>query len=459
MSGSFSGLFISSSALRSFQRGIETAGHNLANVNTPGYSRQRVDYATLPPQTFYERGMMSVGRGVTLGSISRARDMFLDGSRRNVESDLNRATTLSQQMTRIEGVYNEPGDLGISSALGAFFDSWGALGSRPDDPAARVQVRQTGQALSDRIRTAYGDLSTINTETATEIDRVFNRIDQLAAQINTLNKEIKSAQAGSGTPNDLMDQRDLAVQELSGLIDVRVSQFQDGTYSVYSAGHFLVDGAGTRPIPRTYDAATGNLTAGSTSYPVRGGQLGGLLQSLGSIQTRQTELDAIANTLRQGINDLHFGGIGKDGSTGQNFFDATNGNSGAIDFRLSDAILASADAIAAGTTGKESDGGLAHQMAALRDASQGNLGNRSFTSYYENALNTMASESAYYRQQADVAGNIKTQVENQQLAVSGVSIDEEMAEMVKFQRSYQAAAKALTIFDQMTEDIINMVRR
>jgi flagellar hook-associated protein 1 FlgK len=126
---------------------------------------------------------------------------------------------------------------------------------------------------------------------------------------------------------------------------------------------------------------------------------------------------------------------------------------------LSDAILASADAIAAGTTGKESDGGLAHQMAALRDASQGNLGNRSFTSYYENALNTMASESAYYRQQADVAGDIKTQVENQQLAVSGVSIDEEMAEMVKFQRSYQAAAKALTIFDQMTEDIINMVRR
>ncbi|MBX3095365.1 MAG: flagellar hook-associated protein FlgK [Fimbriimonadaceae bacterium] len=456
MSGSFQGISIASTALRNFQLAVNTVGHNIANVNTPGYSRQRVDLRTSVPTTFFQNGRQAYGTGVSLAGISRARDLYLEQRSRTLQGDLGRASTLASTLSAVEGVFQEPSDNGISNALGKFFDGWSALGSRPDDPAARAQVRQAGQVLTDRIRTAARDLATLSAANQGQLSNAFDQIDRLAGQIAQLNNEIREFAGGSGSPNDLMDQRDLAVQQLSELVDVRVENLEDGTYSVYTAGFTLVEGARARNIPRTVDAATSSLTYNGGSYPIRGGVLAGLLQTTAAINVRSTELDSLANELRTQINTLHTQGL-NNGVTGINFFDpAANG---AMGFDLSTEVKASSSNVMSSVTGNASDGGLALGLASLRESTWVALGNRSFDGYYEAAVNQAATEANYYAGAQDTVEAMLVQVTAQQESVSGVSIDEEMAEMVKMQRSYQAAARALTVFDQMTEDVINMLRR
>jgi flagellar hook-associated protein 1 len=456
MSGSFQGIHISSSALRNMQMALDTIGHNIANVNTQGYSRQRVSFKTLPPSTFFQNGRQAIGTGVTLAGIDRARDMFLEQRVRTLQGDLGRTGTLATNLSAIEGVYQEPSDSGISRALTRFFDGWSALGSRPDDPAAKSQVAQAGQMLTDRIRTAARELQSLGDQNTAQIGNTFDQIDRIASTIAQLNNQIQQF-AGQGTPNDLMDQRDVLVRDLSDLVDVRVETFQDGSYSVYAAGFTLVEGAHARPMPRAYDINTQSLTFNGASFPVRGGQLAGQFQTAQAVSRRASELDTLANELRTQINTLHRQGQDANGNTNVDFFDPLA--TGAMAFDLSAAVKSSSANVMASVTGNASDGGLALNLAALRETSMAGLGNRTFDGYYEAAVNQAATEASYFAQARDTSDAMMTQVSAQQEAVSGVSLDEEMADMLRFQRSYQAAARALTVFDQMTEDVINMLRR
>lgn len=457
MSGSFHGINLAGTALRGFQRAMDVAGNNIANVNTPGYSRQRVEFANMQPIPFYSNGRFTLGQGVTISALTRARDQFLDARMRDVQGNLSRNETLTGAMQGIEGVFGEPSEEGISSALNGLFNAWSALGSRPDDPSARMQVRQAGLVLTDRVRGAYSQLTSQAADLSAQTGTAISRVNELAGQIAQLNNEIR--QSGSASPNDLMDQRDRLVQELGGLVDTRVSRFQDGSYAVYAAGFTLVDSAGARPFPSTVDVANGTVTDGTNTFRIGGGQLAGLIQGQRAIAGRQAQLDQLANTMKSTFNTMHVTGTTANGTTGVNFFADAAPQTGAIDFRLSDDVTASADNIAAGISGRPGDGGLALAFSDLRESANAALGNQSFTRFFDGMVNGMATDAAYWSQAADTSRSLAAQTENQIQSVSGVNIDDEMADMMRYQRSFQAAAKALTVFDQMTEDLIGMLRR
>ncbi len=459
MAGPFLGISMASQALRNFQRAIDTAGHNIANVNTQGYSRQAVDFGTLPSLNFYSSGWKTVGQGSIVTNINRIRDAYLEKSYNNAQSQSSRYGTLADGLKKIDAIYGEPSDTGISQAMDRFFNSWSGLGSNPSGTAERAEVRLSGQVLTDRVRNRFADLNTLEANQQTQINSTIDQINGLGQRIAELNKQITTALAANGTPNDLMDQRDLAVTDLSKLVNVTQETFPDGSYAVYTAGFTLVQGGASRPLPKAYDPATQTITDGALTYNIRGGSLSGLMSGLNETRAQKANLDALANELRTQVNTLHMAGVNPAGDTGIAFFNDTLPQTGAVDIALSAEVQADPGAIASGMSGDAGDGSIARSLAELRDQSVVNLGTKSFSRYFSDIVTKVASDANYAGNAQETEQAVLAQVQNQRQAVSGVSIDDEMANLVKMQRSYQAAARALSLFDQVSEDLLSILRR
>lgn len=458
MPSPFGGLNMLGNALRVFQRGLEVTGHNIANVNTPGYSRQRMELGTNRPDTVFGNRPYLVGTGVNVQTISRARSFFLDRQANNATSEFGRYETLAMNLRQVEGAFPEPGDNGISAALNKFFDAWSALASNPNDPAARLQVQSAGQSLTMRVRNTYAALDTQGTEVKREIDATFDQIDGLTAHIGRLNEEIVARQAGGGIANDLLDARDAAIAELSGLIPVQTYAQPDGMMTVYSGERLLVPGSQSIPIPRTYNAANLTLSDGQLTSSVGSGRLAGLLQTLHSVQTYQSRLDDLANQMRTEINAIHRTGTTVGGSTGIDFFNAPDPLTGAVDFALSAEVASDPANIIAGASGAAGDGSIALTLSRMRSQDLAGLGGKSFGAFYTELVSQVGRDSAYYASSLDSQGAVLDQIEQQRQAVIGVNLDDEMTQMMQFQRSYQAAARALSVMDEVAEDLVNMLR-
>jgi flagellar hook-associated protein 1 len=463
MPSPFMGIDIASRALRAFQQSLNVTGHNISNANTAGYSRQTADLQSTDPTVFYCGKQIMLGTGVSIASVNRIRDMFLEGRRIDAQSEASRLDTLTTNLKRVETIFVEPGEGGISDALNEFYNACSALASNPNEDSMRFQVQTSGQLLADRIRGTYLDLNAVKDQFTGDIGNTFDQIDQLTSRIAELNGEIREKTALGAEPNDLLDMRDQAIQDLSGLVNITTYQCDDGTMAIYTGQRTLVDSSGSIAIPRTYDAATQTITDGTFTYKVSEGKLSGLFQSVNTIESYQSQLDSLANNLRTQVNSIHQTGTNNQNPpvTNINFFnDVATGlpQSGAIDFDLSAEVKADPDAIAAGVTGNAGDGGLALSLSQLRESPIAALGNKTFGEYYTNLASSIGRDVQSYGNALDSKTAVLDQIDTQIQSVSGVSLDDEMANMLRYQRSYQAAAKMLSIFDQTTEDLINMLR-
>lgn len=463
MPGAFHGIDIAARALRAFQRAIDVTGHNIANVNTRGYSRQTIDLSTDMALGFRTlTGMQQLGSGVSIASVNRIRDVFLDARMRETSGDIGRFSMLAQNLDSIGSIYGEPGTNGISSAINKFFDSWSGLASNPNDVAARLNVQQAGSTLASRIRGAYHNLQAQANQIGSQISGTIAEINNIGKQIAELNAQIRSSMGAGGSPNDLLDQRDQLVANLSNLTGVHTETFQDGTLTVYIGSFVLVDGGGDRNFPSTYDSTTMTVTDGTNSYPVRSGELAGNMQSLNAVRAQMANLDALANTLRSEVNAMHTSGINPNGTTNVNFFNDVTPpalQTGAIDFDLSAEVKADTKNISAGTSSRAGDGGLALAMSQMRDTRWTILHGMTFSGYQQFNASQVGQQANSFKQDLETHELVAAQIDRQQQSVSGVSLDDEMANMLRFQRSYQAAAKALTVMDQVTEDLIGLLRR
>lgn len=451
MPGSFHGITTASSALRVFQRQMDIVGHNLANVGTAGYSRQTASLSANEAIDFYQGGMKQLGSGVGLVSINRIRDVLLEQSARRTASDLGQDSAKLNSLSELDAIYAEPSKSGISASLGAFFDAWSGLGSNPGDPAYLQKVQTAGQSLADKIRGAYGQMSRLEDKQRTEAGDVFARINALSQQIADLNGQIRQAAGAGATPNDLMDQRDLALRELSGYVSVEAHPQKDGTLLVYAGNEPLVVGDEAPGLNAAFDVSGGAPISQSMLDRLGSGSLKGQLEAIQETQRQKGQLDQLADNLRTQVNTLHGGG-----STGVDFFDAST--SGAISFDLSIPVKSSPSNISAGTSGSDGDGGLAHAIAQLREQKLAGLGTDTFEGFFDKAVTSLASAVSSARSSAETNDLVAQQLEQQIQAVSGVNMDEELTEMMKLQRCYQAAAKSLSVMDSMTEDLLGMIR-
>jgi flagellar hook-associated protein 1 FlgK len=438
---------------------MDIAGHNLSNVNTIGYTRQAIEFGTAQPTTIYTGQQFQLGNGVSITSINRIRDQFLDSRMLGAQGEMGRYQSLATSIQQVESTFNEPGPNGIGVALDRFFNAFSGLASNPNESGARLEAQQAGQMLAGRIQGTYQNLQQHSSMIGTQIQQTIQEIDQLSSTIAALNVEIRRQASAGSVPNDLLDQRDNAVEALSRLVNINTTPGDNLEITVHFGGYPLVDTSGSHAIPPSFDATTFKLSDGTYNFDVRSGKLYGLFELTNKIQEYKTSLDTLANTLRSEVNTIHKSGLNPNATTDIPFFteNAVDPQNGAVDFDLSAQVKADVNNISTSITGTAGDGGLALSISNLKTSSP-LLGGKSYTRWYSDFIGGIGRDTATVIEGLTTQSAVTQQVEAQRQSVVGVSIDDEMAQMLKFQKSYQAAARVLSVFDQMTEDLIAMVR-
>jgi len=338
MGSTFGGLNILSRSLYAQQASLNTVGHNIANANTDGYSRQRVNTVTMSPtgEVYGSRGLNQAGTGVAVGSIIRARDAFTDRQLWKESSTLGYSQTSSEGLSRIEDVFSEPSDTGVQTVLNQFWTSWQTLSTNASDSGARTTVAQRGVAVVNAIQHAaqqlYERVENINSSIALDV----SNINQITANIHTLNQQIAFTEVGGNDhANDLRDSRDLLVDQLAKLVNVSVQEDSAGNYTIKSGelGNLtLLDDTGHTELgtETTFDPTFGYevtkviVAADSSAVDFTNGEVKALIDSRDSSTTGifayMTSLDKISQFLLEDFNDVHKAGFGTDNVTGRNFF-------------------------------------------------------------------------------------------------------------------------------------------
>ncbi|MER3466445.1 MAG: flagellar hook-associated protein FlgK, partial [Armatimonadota bacterium] len=230
MPSAFTGIDIAARALRTFEAALNVTGNNIANVNTRGYSRQRLEIGQTPPELRWTlSGLTSFGTGTFVNGVLRIRDLFLDGRYLEVSSEAFRSQTMRNVLQTVEQILGEPGANAVSGALDAMFDSWNNLAANPADDGARFDLRMKAATLVSRIRDVHERLVTQDAMLRSQVTDTIGQINTLGRRIQELNEEIRRQTAAGADPNDLLDQRQVALDDLSKLVNLRTQPMQDGT--------------------------------------------------------------------------------------------------------------------------------------------------------------------------------------------------------------------------------------
>lgn len=452
-------LDIARSALAAQNAAITTTSHNIANVNTPGYSRQRVDLAAAKPMS---NTFGFLGQGVDIQSIHRIRDSFVDSQLRGEYQSLGRWEYRENTMAEIENIFNEPSDTGLSQILGDFWDSWDELGNDPQSGSAREQVRQMGTHLVNTFQHLSKRLTDLQDRLNEDLKGKVDEINSKTVLIGELNAQIASAETRNISANEFRDQRDRLVDDLSKLVDVTVTEKDNGMVTLSLSGQILVE----RDVAYQLSTSTGSngrstvdtVVWARNNQPVsiKNGELKGIIELRDDvIQGELDDLDELANSMVTEVNAIHSAGYGQDGFSGYNFFSSSSG--GASDIALDNGILGDIARIAASSDGTDGSGDTAHSIAGLRESRVMSGNSVTMDDFYASmmgSLGVQSQEATFQRENQDI---IVSQLETQKSAVSGVSLDEEMTQLIKYQHAYEAAARLITTVDEMMQTLIDMV--
>ena len=463
VSSSFSGLSIALSALLAQRRAVDVTGHNVANANTPGFTRQELVLATrtpLPaPIGLWRLQAGQVGTGVEMARTRRLRDQFVDVQLRRQLHLLGHWRTTSEAMRRVEDTLLEPSDVNLAALMTKFWDAWDELGNAPRSAGARVSLLGQARSLASRLNGTYEQLAAMRREIDERLGVRLQDVNAVAQQIAALNAQIRNVQAGGDAPNDLRDRRDLLLDKLAEALTFQAFEDDHGSLSVYVGGTALVDGTTVNQISK--DAA-GTLVweRGGAAVDLHDGEFKALLTMRDAVlPTRMRQLDDVASALLAGVNALHETGFGLPdefgvSATGQSFFTGT----GAHDIAVATSLIDDPSAIAAAASpDSPGDGSLAQTIAAYRHVAVAALGGETIDGYYGGVIVQVGVEARESEDQVTNQGIVVDHLKQQRESLSGVSLDEEAANLVRFQHAYAAAAQFLSTVDDMLDHLINVV--
>ncbi|MDX1824437.1 MAG: flagellar hook-associated protein FlgK [Thiohalomonadales bacterium] len=461
MSGISEIMSLAGQALLTQQQAISVTSHNIANVNTPGYSRQELVMTTNTPQ---DSSIGPMGTGVSAESIQRIYDRFLNVQIENESQGLGRWDAQKDAVELVEMIFNETDGSGLSLAMSKFWNAWQSLASNPGGTTERQILVTASQVLATTFNQLNADLAQTQQDLDLAIEGTVADVNRLSQQLADLNNKIISSEAGSLNANDYRDQRELVLKQLSELIDINAFEDATGAVSVLVAnGRPLVSATqfwqlstetnitGLHNVVWVDDG--GNKT--DISADISGGRLKGYLDVRdGVIDDNINRLDTLAQQLMTDLNTLHQSGFALDGSAGEVFFIGT----GARDIEVNPNIVGDLNLVAAAADALTVPGDNRRATDIANLQYQLNMGGtQSYNDYYGAIVRdvgneVLKSEAAYSHQ-----SNMVTQLENQRESVSGVSLDEEMINLIKFQNAYTAAARLITTSDEMMETILQML--
>ncbi len=467
MPSTFAGYDIANRALRASQGALNVIGHNISNINTPGYSRQTIELEAAAPLSAVGGDRTrpgQAGAGVELTAILRVRDKFVDDRILAANAEQGELNQTRDLLSRIEAVFMEPGENGISSLLTGFFTQFQELSRAPERVDIRTSVREHARQLVIEFNNVSQSLESIGRDAKLQVASTVDEANKLAKLVAGLNDQIKQANVVGDHANDLEDQRDEHIRRLSALVGVRTSVELNsageptGVLNLFVAGHAIVVGAATIELPSKGVVIGGQamLQIGDNNIPV-GGAAAGILNAAEKSAGYAADLNNTVAVLIERVNQVHASGYGLDNLTGRAFFAGTDAKT----IRVSADIEASVSAIAAATppaAGRPVAAGNGNNARNIADI----VGEKLFGEYtvgehYGAQVSHVGVDSQSFIRQADSQEKIVQQLKNVRNSVSGVSLDEELAHMMQFQRSYQAAARVLSTMDGLMDDILRLL--
>ena len=449
-------------SLQTNQKAIEITGLNVANVNTPGYSRQTPNLTPYPALNF---GDFFIGTGVMIGSVGRSHDVFLDGQIKDKSAEVGRENSMVNTLAELERTIGI-GDGSLSDDFDQFFDSWRQLSTNPGGEVERQMVLQRGELIGNAFTNVYNEtqqvVKNINTTIISKIDGVNLRLDEIAQ----LNNRISAFEISGQEANSDRDRRDQLLKELSESIGATSFETSNGTISVQLGnGMPLVEADKATHIVGIYSGTDVNLELdfGTTNIPLDRTSLGGEFRGLYEVRDVMipdvvNRLDQLAYTFATEINDLHRNppgsGIDLNGNPGQNFFvqpAAVAGAASSLEMNIT-----TTNEIAAGSSVAPGDN--TNALVILQLEQQQVLGNDTLVSYYGKIASTVGVETARNRQAKQGFEDSLVQLQNLRDGIDGVSLEEEMINLLQYQKGFEASAKFLATVDEMMETLMTIKR-
>ncbi len=457
-------LSIGQSSLLTQQKTIDMTGNSIANVNTPGHSRQRLTIKQNSPVRVDNQTMSAAVTADT--SVQRFYDKFL-GAQLTVENEnLGRWEAQKQALEKVELIFDDSAGNGLSNAMSEFFNSWQDLANNPSGLAERSSLVSAGQFLANTFNQIYNNLSKLQNDIDTHVTNIVGDINEMADRIEELNRKVNQVEATGHNANDFSDERDQLVFELSKLIDIQ--SFEDGNGNInvkVGNGKPLVDGAVTWDLITADNGGVqdvfwraGNGTAVNITSQLTGGELKGWIETRDVLITDYlNSLDSLAGNIISEVNTLHSAGITLDGvtTTGVDFFTGT----GAANIGVNNSIEANSDLIAYAGAGEGLPGGnsTAIAMADLQSAATV-AGSSTFDEYYNSLIGRVGADVQAADFNETHQSTMVRNLEQYRQEVSGSSLDEEMVNLIQFQQAYNAAAKIITTSEEMLDTLMGMVR-
>lgn len=508
----FHGLEVSKRALFAQQRGLYTTGHNISNVNTDGYSRQRANFVAsspYPPQTFFKPKIPGqMGTGVDIGTVQRVRDQFLDFQYRIENSRASYWSKRSEAISRMEELLNEPTENGLSKTIDRFWQSLQDLVDDVENTGARSVVAQRALALAETYNHMSRSLQSIQMDLKDQIDVNVENVNSLVRQIHAINEQIVKIEPHELLPNDMYDERDRLIDELSQYVNIKVHytssssgspEIADGLASIelldsrghsFGNGAYLIDVTGAGSLKDAvnelsiepsgdYDPITkiklaGNHALDDLELLDSMGTLSALVEAYGYVDGQDEDgedlvvgeypemlanLDLMARKLAEIFNEQHAQGVDLDGNEGIVNFFVTNDGSDEItaeNITVNEDILKNPNLIAANAEeGGSQNAKNALALAELFDEDIADLNDSSLRTFFTLLIGELGVRGQEASRMVENTEILRAQVNDQRRSVTAVSLDEEMTNLIKFQHAYNAAARNMTALDEMLDRIIN----
>jgi flagellar hook-associated protein 1 FlgK len=477
MLGLFGTLNLGARSLQVQQQGIEVSGHNLANVNNPAYARQRINVVT---SLTLPTAIGPQGTGADVARIQQLRDALLDGQIQGEASvrgfleaqqkalqygeailgqQIDRTASGPEGSTAAQGV---GGQHSLADGLSDFFNALQGLTTNPtaSSLSERQAVIEAARTLSTQFNQTDNRLSQLHDTLNESLNDDVTKVNDLLTDIANYNKEIFTAETSvAGSANDLRDLRQQKLEELGELVNIQTSE-QDNGVNVTIAGASVVSGFNVADHLQVYDAGSGQMMVrtqtGGTPLSLTGGTIQGTIDARdGALQSMRGDLNTLATALITEVNAVHSAGFSLTGSTGAAFFTGTT----AADIAVNSTLANDPSLIqASGTNGAVGDSQVALQLAQLANKKLPSLSNQTFSQNYAKVVADLGQSLNSVNTNIGDQDLLEQMLLRQRDAISGVSLDEEMTELIKFQKAFQASARLISTVDEMLDTVVNMKR-
>lgn len=454
MAGLNSILEIGRRSLSTSQYGLGITSHNISNAGTPGYSRQRLNVA---PSASEKTPYGYLGTGISIQSIQRLRSGYIDQQIYTVNQNMGRAGQRENILRLAESFLQEPSESGLGATMSQFFSAFQDLSLHPEESANRNAVVQKASLMVGTFRRITDSIDSLKKDVLKEAESKVDRINALVTSIAGLDQTIMSASASGSSPNDVRDQRDLQVAELSKLADIRVMEGVNGSVNVSVAGNMILSGGNFSSITASMNGADMELHVSGIPQKlnVTGGELGALMTLQNTtLNDYVSKLDEVASAIITNVNSVHRTGygLGTPPPTGLDFFTGTDARSIGVNTLVSENI----NNVATSGNGSPGDNTIAIQIANIQNALVLNGNTNSVSQFYNGFVSSIGTDIQSAATENSSTQLVMEQLTTQQNSVSGVSIDEEMTNLIKYQHGFDAAARVINTVNDMFKTIINM---